>query len=164
MAPIRTGSPMRSGQQSAPFTIPVNGKSRTSQKRGFPALFARNFPCLRGAEPIFSGQSNPRPNPRAIPAMRAVLDIVLIILDLYVWLLIASAILSWLIAFNVVNTRNQFVSAIAEFLYRITEPVLAPIRSIMPNLGGLDISPIIVILLIMFIERVIMYYIYPNVI
>ncbi|WP_454615931.1 YggT family protein [Bradyrhizobium cenepequi] len=96
--------------------------------------------------------------------MRAVLDIVIIILDLYVWLLIAAAILSWLVAFNVVNTRNQFVSAVAEFLYRITEPVLAPIRNIMPNLGGLDISPIIVILLIMFIERVIMYYIYPNVI
>ena len=54
--------------------------------------------------------------------MRAVLDIVLIVLDLYVWLLIASAILSWLIAFNVVNTRNQFVAAVAEFLYRITEP------------------------------------------
>ena len=61
--------------------------------------------------------------------MRAVLDIVLIVLDLYVWLLIASAILSWLIAFNVVNTRNQFVAAVAEFLYRITEPVLAPIRN-----------------------------------
>lgn len=96
--------------------------------------------------------------------MRAVLDIVIIILDLYVWLLIAAAVLSWLVAFNVVNTRNQFVSAVAEFLYRITEPVLAPIRNIMPNLGGLDISPIIVILLIMFIERVIMYYIYPYVI
>jgi len=96
--------------------------------------------------------------------MRAVLEIIIIILDLYTWLLIASAILSWLIAFNVVNTRNQFVSAVAEFLYRITEPVLAPIRSIMPNLGGLDISPIIVILLIIFIEKVIMYYIYPNVI
>ena len=93
--------------------------------------------------------------------MRAVLDIVLIVLDLYVWLLIASAILSWLIAFNVVNTRNQFVSAVAEFLYRITEPLLAPIRSFMPNLGGLDISPIILILIIMFIQRVITYYIYP---
>jgi YggT family protein len=97
-------------------------------------------------------------------AMRAVLDIVIIVLDLYVWLLIASAILSWLIAFNVVNTRNQFVSAVAEFLYRITEPVLAPIRNFLPSLGGLDISPIILILLIMFIERVILYYIYPNVI
>jgi YggT family protein len=100
----------------------------------------------------------------SFPAMRAVLDIVIIILDLYVWLLIASAILSWLIAFNVVNTRNQFVAAVAEFLYRITEPVLRPIRNFMPTLGGLDISPIIVILLIMFIQRVITYYIYPNVI
>jgi YggT family protein len=95
--------------------------------------------------------------------MRAVLDIILIVLDLYIWLLIASAILSWLIAFNVVNTRNQFVAAVAEFLYRITEPVLAPIRNMMPSLGGLDISPIIVILIIMLIERVITYYIYPFV-
>jgi YggT family protein len=96
--------------------------------------------------------------------MRAVLDIVLIVLDLYVWLLIASAILSWLIAFNVVNTRNQFVAAIAEFLFRITEPVLAPIRRMLPSLGGLDLSPIVLILIIMFLQRVITYYIYPNVI
>jgi YggT family protein len=95
--------------------------------------------------------------------MRAILDIILIVLELYVWLLIAAAILSWLIAFNVVNTRNQFVSMVGEFLYRITEPLLAPIRSVMPNLGGLDISPIILILIIYFIERVIQYYVYPNV-
>jgi YggT family protein len=96
--------------------------------------------------------------------MRAILDIVIIVLDLYVWLLIAAAILSWLIAFNVVNTRNGFVATVAEFLYRITEPALAPIRRFMPNLGGLDISPIILILIIMLIQRVILYYIYPNVI
>src|SRR4030095_14253059 len=95
--------------------------------------------------------------------MRAVLDIIIIVLDLYVWLLIASAILSWLIAFNVVNTRNQFVAAVAEFLYRITEPVLAPIRRMLPAFGGLDISPIILILIIMFIQRVTTYYIYPTV-
>ena len=95
--------------------------------------------------------------------MRAILEIVIIILDLYVWLLIASAILSWLIAFNVVNTRNQLVSAVAEFLYRITEPVLRPIRSVVPTCGGLDISPIIVILLIMLIQKVIAYYILPYV-
>ena len=95
--------------------------------------------------------------------MRAILDIVQIVLDLYIWLLIASAILSWLIAFNVVNTRNQFVASVSEFLYRITEPVLAPIRNIMPNLGGLDVSPIVVILIIMFIQRIISYYIYPAV-
>ena len=96
--------------------------------------------------------------------MRAILDIVLIVLDLYVWLLIASAILSWLIAFNVVNTRNQFVAGVAEFLYRITEPALRPIRQFMPSFGGLDISPIILILIIMLIQRIISYYIYPNVI
>ena len=95
--------------------------------------------------------------------MRAVLDIVLIVLDLYVWLLIASAILSWLIAFNVVNTRNQFVAAIAEFLFRITEPVLGPIRRTLPSLGGLDISPIVLILIIMFLQRVITYYMIPYV-
>jgi len=95
--------------------------------------------------------------------MRAVLDIVLIVLDLYVWLLIASAILSWLIAFNVVNTRNQFVAAIAEFLFRITEPVLGPIRRALPSLGGLDISPIVLILIIMFLQRVITYYMIPYV-
>ena len=96
--------------------------------------------------------------------MRAILDIVLIVLDLYVWLLIASAILSWLIAFNVINTRNQFVSVVAEFLYRITEPVLSPIRNRLPSMGGLDISPVIVILIILFLQRIIAYYIYPNVI
>jgi YggT family protein len=95
--------------------------------------------------------------------MRAILDIILIVLDLYIWLLIAAAILSWLIAFNVVNTRNPFVSAVSEFLYRITEPLLAPIRNMLPNLGGLDISPIVLILIIMLIERVITYYIYPFV-
>nr|GAJ32100.1 hypothetical protein Atu2659.1/AGR_C_4820 [Bradyrhizobium sp. DOA9] len=120
-------------------------------------------------EPISSNRRQSRPEPesskaRVVKIMRAVLDIVIIVLDLYVWLLIASAILSWLIAFNVVNTRNQFVSAVAEFLYRITEPLLAPIRNFLPSLGGLDISPIILILIIMFIERVILYYIYPNVI
>ena len=95
--------------------------------------------------------------------MRAILDVVLIVLQIYVWLLIASAVLSWLVAFNVVNTRNPVVSTVGEFLYRITEPALRPIRSFMPNLGGLDISPIILILIIFLIERVIVYYIYPNV-
>ncbi len=96
--------------------------------------------------------------------MRALLEVILIALEIYVWLLIASAVLSWLIAFNVVNTRNQFVSMLWDFLYRITEPALRPIRSIMPNLGGIDLSPVILILIIIFIEKVIVTYIYPNVI
>ena len=95
--------------------------------------------------------------------MKSVLDIILLVLQLYVWLLIAAAILSWLIAFNVVNTHNQVVAMIADFLYKITEPVLRPIRSVLPSLGGIDISPIIVILIIFFIQNVIARYIYPNV-
>lgn len=95
--------------------------------------------------------------------MRSILDIVLIVLQMYIWLLIASAVLSWLIAFNVVNTRNQVVAMVADFLYRITEPVLRPIRQMMPNLGGLDVSPVILILLILLLENVIVRYIYPNV-
>ena len=96
--------------------------------------------------------------------MRALLEVILVALNIYVWLLIASAVLSWLIAFNVVNTRNQFVAMLWDFLYRISEPALGPIRRIMPNLGGIDISPVILILIIIFIEKVIVNYIYPNVI
>jgi YggT family protein len=95
--------------------------------------------------------------------MRAVLDIVMLVLQIYIWLLIAAAVLSWLIAFNVVNTRNPVVAAIADFLYRITEPALRPIRGMMPNLGGIDVSPVILILIILLIENVIVRYIYPNV-
>jgi YggT family protein len=78
------------------------------------------------------------------------------VLSLYVYILIAAAILSWLIAFNVVNPRNQFVAMLGEFLYRITEPVLRPIRNMLPNMGGIDISPVIVILLIVFIQSVLL--------
>ncbi len=95
--------------------------------------------------------------------MRSILDIILIVLDAYIWLLIAAAVLSWLVAFNVVNTRNQFVDMIGNFLYRITEPVLRPIRSIMPNLGGIDVSPVILILLIILLKSIIVRYIYPVV-
>ncbi len=95
--------------------------------------------------------------------MRSVLDIVLLILQIYIWLLIAAAVLSWLIAFNVVNTRNALVAGIGEFLYRITEPLLRPIRGLLPNLGGIDISPVILILIILLIENVIVRYVYPNV-
>jgi YggT family protein len=82
-------------------------------------------------------------------------------LNLYTWVLIASAIFSWLYAFNVINSSNQFVGAIGSFLYNVTEPVLRPIRSIMPNLGGIDISPIIVLLLIFFLRSLLWNSIYP---
>ena len=101
--------------------------------------------------------------PETKPAMRSILYVILLLLDLYIWLLIAAAILSWLVAFNVVNARNQFVHMVGDFLYRITEPVLRPIRNIMPNLGGIDVSPVILILLIILIKDIIVRYIYPSV-
>ena len=95
--------------------------------------------------------------------MQAVLYVLLQVLSLYMYILIASAIMSWLIAFNVVNTHNQVVAVVGDFLYRITEPALRPIRNMLPNLGGIDISPIILLLGIFFIQSVITRYIYPNV-
>lgn len=95
--------------------------------------------------------------------MRAVLDIILIILQLYWWIVLAMIIMSWLISFNVINTRNAFVAAVWRVINQLTEPVLGPIRRVMPNFSGLDISPIILFLIIFFIERIIIYYIYPNV-
>ena len=95
--------------------------------------------------------------------MRAVLDIILLILDLYWWIVIAMIIMSWLISFNVINTRNLFVEAVWRILNQLTEPVLRPIRKIMPNISGLDLSPIILFIIIFFIQRIIAYYIYPNV-
>ena len=85
--------------------------------------------------------------------MRALLDVILLALQLYTWLIIAAAILSWLVAFNVVNTRNPIVDRIGDFLYRVTEPALRPIRNILPNLGGIDVSPIILILGLFFLRN-----------
>jgi len=96
--------------------------------------------------------------------MRSILYVILIVLDLYIWLLIAAAVLSWLVAFNVVNARNQFVAMVGDFLYRITEPILRPLRNMLPNLGGIDVSPVVVILIIILIKDVIVRYIYPAVI
>ena len=80
------------------------------------------------------------------------------VLNIYIWLLIASAVLSWLVVLNVVNTRNQGVIAIGNFLYRITEPALRPNRRILPNLGGIDISPVILILLLIFLQNLLREY------
>lgn len=79
--------------------------------------------------------------------------LILELLDLYMWAVIIGVVLSWLVAFNVVNTSNRFVHMVGDFLNRITEPALKRIRRIIPNLGGLDVSPVILIVLIMFTQR-----------
>ena len=84
-----------------------------------------------------------------------------IALQLYIYVMIASAIFSWLYAFNVINSHNQFVNSVGHFLYSATEPVLRPIRRILPDLGGIDISPIVVLLIIFFLQTVLHNTVYP---
>lgn len=94
--------------------------------------------------------------------MHALLKLILLLIDLYIWLLIAQAILSWLLAFGVVNRYNRAVAVIGDFLYRITEPALRPIRRFLPNFGGIDISPIILILILYFLKALIVEDIAPH--
>ena len=87
--------------------------------------------------------------------MSAFIDLLDRVIYLYVWVLIINAVLSWLIAFNVLNTQNRFVYSILEFTYKLTDPLLNYIRRFLPNLGSLDISPVILILLIYFVRDLI---------
>jgi YggT family protein len=85
------------------------------------------------------------------------------VIDIYTWIVIASAIMSWLVAFGVVNMRNQFIHTVVDMLYRLTEPALRPIRRVLPNLGGIDISPVILLLLLFFLRNLLWEYVFPNV-
>ena len=82
------------------------------------------------------------------------IDVLIFAIEIYVWLVIISAIMSWLVTFNVINTSNRAIYVIGDSLYRITEPALRPIRKILPNLGGIDVSPIILILGLFFVNRI----------
>ena|SRR5579863_9090762 len=95
--------------------------------------------------------------------MLAILDVVFIVLDAYTWVVIASAVMSWLIAFNVVNMHNELARNVWNFLVAITEPLLRPIRQMLPRTGGIDLSPVVLLLAIMLVERVLARYVAPNV-
>ena len=95
--------------------------------------------------------------------MIAIFYLVLQVLKLYSYVVIANVVISWLIAFNVLNTQNRFVYSILELTYRLTDPILIRIRRFLPNLGSLDISPIILLLLIWFIEMCMKLYIAPMI-
>ena len=95
--------------------------------------------------------------------MIAIFYLVLQVLKLYSYVVIANVIISWLITFNVLNTQNRFVYSILELTYRLTDPILIRIRRFLPNLGSLDISPIILLLLIWFIEMCMKLYIAPMI-
>ena len=87
--------------------------------------------------------------------MNAIILLVERIIDLYVWVLIINVIFSWLVAFNVLNTQNRFVNIVLEVTYKLTDPPLNYIRKFIPNFGSIDISPVILILVLMFIKDLI---------
>ena len=93
--------------------------------------------------------------------MKSIFLLVDSVINIYIWLIIINVILSWLVAFNVLNTQNRFVYSILELTYRLTNPILNKIRRFLPNLGTLDISPIILLLLIWFIEMCMKLYVAP---
>lgn len=86
-----------------------------------------------------------------VPALK----ILLVAIDIYVWLIVGNIILSWLVAFNVINTSNKFVYMIGDFLHKATDPALRPIRNVMPNTGNFDLSPIVLLLILMFVQEMI---------
>ena len=83
--------------------------------------------------------------------------LILQVIDLYMWLVIIGVVLSWLTAYNVVNLSNRFVYMVGDFINRLTEPALRPIRQVLPNLGNIDISPVVLILLLLFAQRFIIW-------
>ncbi len=93
--------------------------------------------------------------------MYALFQTIDLALSIFTWILIGSAIFSWLYAFNVINSSNRFVASLGQFFYNVTEPVLRPIRRFMPDLGGIDISPIVVLLIIFFLRSFLWNSVYP---
>lgn len=80
------------------------------------------------------------------------------VIDIFIMILVISVIMSWLVAFNVINTRNQFVRIVVDVLNRLTEPLLRPIRRILPSFGGIDFSPLVLILLLWFVQNLLVEY------
>ena len=93
--------------------------------------------------------------------MKSILILIDSVVTIYIWILIINALLSWLIAFNVLNTSNRLVYSLLDISYKITDPLLKPIRSFLPNLGNIDISPVGLILLLMFVRNLIFEFFAP---
>jgi YggT family protein len=116
-----------------------------------------------GLRPACGAGKRTLPSQRASPSrscghMYAFLNLVSTVIQIYIWLLIAQAVLSWLVAFGIANRHNRAVSIVGDFLWRITEPLLRPIRRVLPDLGGIDISPVILILLLYFVRNLMFEY------
>ena len=85
--------------------------------------------------------------------MCSIIELVSSVIMLYFWMILIQVVMSWLVVFNVINTQNRFVYMVGNFLNRVTEPALGPIRRVMPNLGGIDLSPVVLILLLVFVQN-----------
>ncbi len=90
--------------------------------------------------------------------MNPFLWLILTVLDLYFWVIVIMVVMSWLVGFNVINPHNQFVRQLLYILSRLTEPLLGPIRRILPNLGGIDLSPMVLMIGIIFMQRLVIHY------
>lgn len=88
-------------------------------------------------------------------SLAAIVQVVILVLDLMIWAVIIQAILSWLIAFNVINVHNGFVRTVWSSLERLLDPLLRPIRRVMPDLGGIDLSPMVLVLALILLQRLI---------
>ena len=93
--------------------------------------------------------------------MKSILILVDSVVTIYIWVLIINAVLSWLVAFSVLNTSNRLVHSLLDISYKITDPLLRPIRNFLPNLGSIDISPVVLILLLMFARNLIFEFLAP---
>jgi YggT family protein len=143
-----------------PGAMPVSGRHWEPRRRGGCGWPGRGLSLRRPRADSRGYVSRISP---VEPPMLSLLSLISTVIQIYIYILIAGAVLSWLIAFNVVNTRNQAVATIADALWRLTEPVLAPIRRFLPNFGGLDISPVVLILHLYF-ARNLLFELYYNLI
>ena len=94
--------------------------------------------------------------------MKSIFLLVDSVINIYIWLIIINAVLSWLVAFNVLNTQNRFVFSVLNATHQLTDPLLNKIRKFIPNLGSIDVSPIILILLLIFIRNLFFELFSPN--
>jgi YggT family protein len=136
------------------MVVAARGVKGPARSTGLAATRPDGYSPAATSGRAFDNPAVPRHEREAqVPSMNPVHWLIDTALELYIWIVIASVILSWLVAFNVINARNSFINQIGEFLYRVTEPALRPIRNLLPNLGGIDISPMILILLLVFARR-----------
>jgi len=91
--------------------------------------------------------------------MNPFIELINTIINIYIWIIIAMVVMSWLVGFNVINMQNDFVRQIRYALFRLTEPGLAPIRRFLPDLGGLDLSPLVLLIALFFVQKLIVYYV-----